>query len=66
MRAGRIDDEAALAGALGDGHAERVEQRVVVFGGPARLRYLDVAPLRQAEHPFAGACRINLTLRRAA
>ncbi len=39
---------------------------VVVFGGPARLRYHGVAPLKQAEHPFAGSCRINLTLRRAA
>lgn len=39
---------------------------VVVFGGPARLRYHGVAPLKEAEHPFAGACRVNLTLRRAA
>ncbi len=39
---------------------------VVVWGGPSRLRYHGVAPLKVAEHPFAGAARINLTLRRAA
>ncbi len=39
---------------------------VVVWGGPARLRYHGVAPLKEAQHPFAGAHRINLTLRRAA
>jgi alkylated DNA repair protein (DNA oxidative demethylase) len=38
---------------------------VVVFGGPSRLRYHGVAPLKQAQHPFAGQARINLTLRRA-
>jgi alkylated DNA repair protein (DNA oxidative demethylase) len=38
---------------------------VVVWGGAARLRYHGVAALRQAQHPFAGSCRINLTLRRA-
>jgi alkylated DNA repair protein (DNA oxidative demethylase) len=38
---------------------------VVVWGGPARLRYHGVAALKEAEHPFAGALRINLTLRRA-
>ena len=38
---------------------------VVVFGGPARLRYHGVAPLREARHAFAGSARINLTLRRA-
>lgn len=35
---------------------------VVVWGGPARLRYHGVLPLKGA----AGECRINLTLRRAA
>ncbi|HEX6994303.1 MAG TPA: DNA oxidative demethylase AlkB [Gammaproteobacteria bacterium] len=39
---------------------------VVVWGGPSRLRYHGVAPLAEAEHPFAGPYRINLTLRRAA
>jgi alkylated DNA repair protein (DNA oxidative demethylase) len=39
---------------------------VAVWGGPARLRYHGVAPLAEALHPFAGARRINLTLRCAA
>jgi alkylated DNA repair protein (DNA oxidative demethylase) len=38
---------------------------VVVWGGPSRLRYHGVAPLKEARHPFAGSARINLTLRRA-
>ena len=38
---------------------------VVVWGGPSRLRYHGVAPLKPAQHPFAGHARINLTLRRA-
>ena len=38
---------------------------VVVWGGPARLRYHGVAKLDVSSHPFAGPARINLTLRRA-
>jgi len=38
---------------------------VVVWGGPARLRYHGVAKLGEAQHPFAGNARVNLTLRRA-
>jgi alkylated DNA repair protein (DNA oxidative demethylase) len=38
---------------------------VVVWGGPSRLRYHGVAPLKQSRHPFADGARINLTLRRA-
>lgn len=38
---------------------------VVVWGGPSRLRYHGVASLKDAQHPFAGEARINLTLRRA-
>jgi alkylated DNA repair protein (DNA oxidative demethylase) len=38
---------------------------VVVWGGPARLRYHGVAKLEESSHPFAGRGRINLTLRRA-
>ena len=38
---------------------------VVVWGGPSRLRYHGVAPLKETLHPFAGSARINLTLRRA-
>lgn len=38
---------------------------VVVFGGPARLGYHGVAPLAEGSDRRFGACRINLTLRRA-
>ena len=38
---------------------------VVVFGGRSRLCYHGVAPLKAAQHPFAGQARINLTFRRA-
>lgn len=38
---------------------------VIVWGGPARLHFHGVAPLAQGQHPLTGACRINLTLRRA-
>jgi alkylated DNA repair protein (DNA oxidative demethylase) len=38
---------------------------VVVWGGPARLRYHGVAKLAESSHPFADNARINLTLRRA-
>ncbi|MFO1435701.1 MAG: DNA oxidative demethylase AlkB [Gammaproteobacteria bacterium] len=38
---------------------------VVVWGGPARLRYHGVMPLKDGEHPAFGNARINLTLRKA-
>jgi alkylated DNA repair protein (DNA oxidative demethylase) len=38
---------------------------VVVWGGPSRLRYHGVAPLKEGEHPLLGRRRINLTFRRA-
>lgn len=38
---------------------------VVVFGGEARLFHHGVAPLAAGMHEATGACRINLTLRRA-
>ncbi len=38
---------------------------VVVWGGPARLRYHGVAPVKPGHHPALGSCRINLTFRRA-
>ena len=38
---------------------------VVVWGGPARMRYHGVAKLEESHHRFAGNTRINLTLRRA-
>jgi alkylated DNA repair protein (DNA oxidative demethylase) len=38
---------------------------VVVWGGPARLRYHGVLPVGDGEHPLLGRTRINLTLRKA-
>jgi alkylated DNA repair protein (DNA oxidative demethylase) len=38
---------------------------VVVWGGPSRLRYHGVAPLKEATHPLLGARRFNLTFRKA-
>lgn len=38
---------------------------VLVWGGPARLRYHGVAPLRDGEHPRFGRVRCNLTFRKA-
>ena len=38
---------------------------VVVWGGPARLRYHGVLALKPGHHSLTGECRFNLTLRRA-
>lgn len=38
---------------------------VVVWGGPARLRFHGVLPLKDGEHPQVGRRRINLTFRKA-
>jgi DNA oxidative demethylase len=38
---------------------------VVVWGGPARMRYHGVMPLKQGHHRLLGAQRINLTFRKA-
>jgi alkylated DNA repair protein (DNA oxidative demethylase) len=38
---------------------------VVVWGGPARLRYHGVLPLKDGEHPLLGRRRINITFRQA-
>ncbi len=38
---------------------------VVVWGGVDRLRFHGVLPVAPGEHPATGACRINLTLRKA-
>jgi alkylated DNA repair protein (DNA oxidative demethylase) len=38
---------------------------VVVWGGPARLRYHGVAPLGEGVHPLLGKIRYNLTFRKA-
>jgi alkylated DNA repair protein (DNA oxidative demethylase) len=39
---------------------------VLVWGREARLRFHGVLPVKAATHPMLGACRINLTFRRAA
>lgn len=39
---------------------------VLVWGGPARLLYHGILPLKAGYHPAFGAFRINLTFRRAA
>jgi alkylated DNA repair protein (DNA oxidative demethylase) len=39
---------------------------VVVWGGPARLRYHGIAPLKDNHHPLLGQQRFNLTFRKAA
>jgi alkylated DNA repair protein (DNA oxidative demethylase) len=38
---------------------------VVVWGGPDRLRYHGVMPLKEGHHPETGGHRINLTFRKA-
>lgn len=38
---------------------------VVVWGGPARLRFHGVMPLKEGHHPLVGGRRINLTFRKA-
>lgn len=38
---------------------------VVVWGGPSRLRYHGVQPIKAGRCPETGDCRINLTLRKA-
>lgn len=38
---------------------------VAVWGGPSRLRFHGVMPLKDAQHPSLGACRFNLTFRKA-
>ena len=38
---------------------------VVVWGGPARLRYHGVMPLAEGHHPLLGPSRVNLSMRKA-
>lgn len=38
---------------------------VVVWGGPSRLRYHGILPLKSGMHPYIGPFRFNLTFRRA-
>jgi alkylated DNA repair protein (DNA oxidative demethylase) len=51
--------------------AERIQRiqivhgDVIVWGGPARLRYHGIVPLRDGEHSRTGRVRYNLTFRKA-
>jgi DNA oxidative demethylase len=38
---------------------------VVVWGGPSRRNFHGVLPLKDGLHPLLGACRVNLTFRKA-
>lgn len=38
---------------------------VVVWGGPSRMVYHGVEPVMHGQHALTGACRINLTFRKA-
>lgn len=38
---------------------------VIVWGGPARLHYHGVLPLKERQHPLLGEYRANLTFRKA-
>jgi alkylated DNA repair protein (DNA oxidative demethylase) len=38
---------------------------VVVWGGPARLNFHGVMPLKEGLHSLLGRCRVNLTFRKA-
>jgi alkylated DNA repair protein (DNA oxidative demethylase) len=38
---------------------------VLVWGGPSRLRYHAVLPVKDGAHPATGGCRMNLTFRQA-
>ena len=38
---------------------------VVVWGGPSRLRFHGILPLKEGEHPALGRQRLNLTFRKA-
>jgi len=37
---------------------------VAVWGGPSRLAYHGIAPLKTTTHPLTGECRFNLTFRK--
>jgi len=38
---------------------------VLVWGGPDRLRFHGVQPVKDGDHALTGPCRLNLTLRKA-
>jgi alkylated DNA repair protein (DNA oxidative demethylase) len=46
-------------------HVSLAHGDVVVWGGPARLRYHGVKALADGVHALTGRCRLNLTLRKA-
>lgn len=55
-------------GEVRSGSAERillVHGDVVVWGGPDRLRFHGILPVKPGIHPVTGNCRINLTFRKA-
>ena len=57
-----------LGGMARSGRAMKLELihgDVLVWGGPDRLRYHGVMPLKDAVHPLLGRYRINLTFRKA-
>jgi alkylated DNA repair protein (DNA oxidative demethylase) len=39
---------------------------VIVWGGPSRMRFHGVAPVKPGSHPLAGVYRYNLTIRKIA
>jgi alkylated DNA repair protein (DNA oxidative demethylase) len=55
----------------GDSRSDRAQRvplehgDVVVWGGPSRLRFHGVLPVKEGLHPMTGRFRYNLTLRRA-
>jgi alkylated DNA repair protein (DNA oxidative demethylase) len=57
-----------FGGLLRTDGVHRIEVRhgdVVVWGGPSRLAFHGVLPVRDGVHPVIGRCRLNLTFRRA-
>jgi alkylated DNA repair protein (DNA oxidative demethylase) len=38
---------------------------VIVWGGPSRLRYHGILPVKEGKHPLLGSYRVNLTFRKA-
>lgn len=57
-----------LAGETRSGPRQRLPLAhgdVLVWGGPDRRRFHGVQPVVAGEHPLTGACRYNLTFRRA-
>ena len=57
-----------FGGSRRNDEAERIPVEhgdVIVWGGPARLRYHGVMALKEGFHPLAGGRRFNLTFRKA-